>query len=207
MVEPGRRFGEKGDVMRVDVAQFRKLPLEVHAILENVPLKDVSAVDLPGGGPGQTLSDVRALISTRDLLGANPVARALFAFRLWLGRVFGWDRPRHDPPQSSFLSRVAPALQERSLVQPGTMEGGFRLLYLIEKESLAEIRNATVHAFLCAALCERPDGYRLYWAVYVKPMSWLTPLYMALIEPFRRFIVYPAMLGRIRRAWTARCKK
>jgi hypothetical protein len=27
---------------------------------------------------------------------------------------------------------------------------------------------------------------------------------MALIEPFRRFIVYPAMLGRIRRAWTAR---
>lgn len=207
MVEPGRRFGEKGDVMRVDVAQFRKLPLEVHAILENVPLKDVSAVDLPGGGPGQTLSDVRALISTRDLLGANPVARALFAFRLWLGRVFGWDRPRHDPPQSSFLSRVAPPLQERSLVQPGTMEGGFRLLYLIEKESLAEIRNATVHAFLCAALCERPDGYRLYWAVYVKPMSWLTPLYMALIEPFRRFIVYPAMLGRIRRAWTARCKK
>ena len=193
--------------MRVDVAQFRKLPLEVHAILENVPLKDVSAVDLPGGGPGQTLSDVRALISTRDLLGANPVARALFAFRLWLGRVFGWDRPRHDPPQSSFLSRVAPALQERSLVQPGTMEGGFRLLYLIEKESLAEIRNATVHAFLCAALCERPDGYRLYWAVYVKLMSWLTPLYMALIEPFRRFIVYPAMLGRIRRAWTARCKK
>jgi len=193
--------------MRVDVAQFRKLPLEVHAILENVPLKDVSAVDLPGGGPGQTLSDVRALISTRDLLGANPVARALFAFRLWLGRVFGWDRPRHDPPQSSFLSRVAPALQERSLVQPGTMEGGFRLLYLIEKESLAEIRNATVHAFLCAALCERPDGYRLYWAVYVKPMSWLTPLYMALIEPFRRFIVYQAMLGRIRRAWTARCKK
>jgi len=193
--------------MRVDVAQFRKLPLEVHAILENVPLKDVSAVDLPGGGPGQTLSDVRALISTGDLLGANPVARALFAFRLWLGRVFGWDRPRHDPPQSSFLSRVAPPLQERSLVQPGTMEGGFRLLYLIEKESLAEIRNATVHAFLCAALCERPDGYRLYWAVYVKPMSWLTPLYMALIEPFRRFIVYPAMLGRIRRAWTARCKK
>jgi hypothetical protein len=38
----------------------------------------------------------------------------------------------------------------------------------------------------------------------VKPSSWLTPVYMALIEPFRRFIVYPAMLGRVRRAWTAR---
>jgi hypothetical protein len=84
------------------------------------------------------------------------------------------------------------------------MELGFRLLYLLGRESLAEIRNATVHAFLCAALYERPSGYRLYWAVYVKPVSWLTPMYMALIEPFRRFIVYPAMLGRIRRAWTAR---
>jgi hypothetical protein len=90
------------------------------------------------------------------------------------------------------------------VVQPGTIEGGFRLLYLVEQESLAEIRNATVHAFLCAALRARPGGYRLYWAVYVKPSSWLTPVYMALIEPFRRFIVYPAMLGRVRRAWTAR---
>jgi hypothetical protein len=47
-------------------------------------------------------------------------------------------------------------------------------------------------------------GYRLYWAVYVKPASWLTPVYMALIEPFRRLIVYPAMLARVRRAWIAR---
>jgi Protein of unknown function (DUF2867) len=190
--------------VRVDAAQFRMLPLEVHAILADVPPRDVTAVDLPGGGPGRTLSDVRALISTGDLLSASPLARALFALRLWLGRVFGWDRPQHAPPQMSYLPRVPPTLQARSLVQPGTMERGFRLLYLIEHESLAEIRNATVHAFLCAALCERPGGYRLHWAVYVKPSSWLTPVYMALIEPFRRFIVYPAMLGRVRRAWTAR---
>jgi hypothetical protein len=84
------------------------------------------------------------------------------------------------------------------------MERGFRLLYVVGHESLAEIHNATVHAFLCSALFERPGGYRLYWTVYVKPTSWLTPVYMALIEPFRRFIVYPAMLGRVRRAWIAR---
>lgn len=190
--------------MRIDVEPFRMLPLEVHTILEGVPLQDVSAVDLPGGGPGRTLGDVRALISSGDLLSANPLARALFAFRVWLGRVLGWDRPRHDPPQTSYLSRVPAALRTRSMVQPGTTEGGFRLLYLVEQESLAEIRNATVHAFLCAVLREHAGGYRLYWAVYVKPLSWLTPVYMALIEPFRRFIVYPAMLGRIRRAWIAR---
>lgn len=193
--------------MRVDVEQFRVLPLEVHAILEDVPLQDVSAVDLPGGDPGRTLGDVRALISSGDLLGANPLARALFAFRVWLGRIFGWDRPRHDPPETSYLSRVPVQLRARSAVHPGTIERGFRLLYLVEQESLAEIRNATVHAFLCAVLREHPGGYRLYWAVYVKPSSWLTPVYMALIEPFRRFIVYPAMLGRVRRAWIDRYRQ
>ena len=190
--------------MRVDVGQFRRLPLEVHAILEDLPPRDVTAIDLPGGGPGRTLGDVRALIATGDLLRATPLVRALFGLRLCFGRLFGWDRPRHDPPKMSYISRVPTALQTRSLVRPGTMEGGFRLLYLVEQESLAEIRNATVHAFLSAALVESPSGYRLYWAVYVKPRSWLTPVYMALIEPFRRFIVYPAMLGRVRRAWTSR---
>jgi hypothetical protein len=46
----------------------------------------------------------------------------------------------------------------------------------------------------------------LYWAVYVKPVSWLTPVYMAVIEPFRRFVVYPAILRQIRRAWVAAYK-
>jgi Protein of unknown function (DUF2867) len=189
---------------RVPLAEFRALPLEVHALLQDVPLQDVSAIDLPGGGPSRTLSDIRALIPSGDLLRANPVTHALFGLRLWLGRVFGWDRPELDGAETSYLPRVSKALRARSSVAPGTMEGGFRLLYLLGGESLAEIRNATVHAFLCAALRPSPDGYRLYWGIYVKPTSWLTPIYMALIEPFRRFLVYPAMFARLRRAWIAR---
>jgi hypothetical protein len=46
------------------------------------------------------------------------------------------------------------------------------------------------------------SGYRLYWGVYVIPVSWLTRPYLLAIEPFRR-ILYPAMLRRIRRAWLA----
>jgi hypothetical protein len=61
-----------------------------------------------------------------------------------------------------------------------------------------------VHGFLAFALEELPAGYRLYWAVYVKPTSPLTPVYLALIEPFRRFIVYPSLLRRVRKAWMAR---
>jgi hypothetical protein len=190
--------------LRVPAADFQALPLEAHALLEGVPLQDVTAIDLPGGGPGRTLGDVRALIPMSGLVRANPVARGLFGLRLWLGRVFGWDSPRHDRAETSYLPRVSKTLRARSAVPPGTMEEGFRLLYLLEQESLAEIRNATVHAFLCAALRPTEGGYRLYWGIYVRPTSRLTPLYMALIEPFRRFLVYPAMFGRLRRAWIAR---
>jgi hypothetical protein len=40
--------------------------------------------------------------------------------------------------------------------------------------------------------------------LYVLPVSWLTRPYLIAIESFRRFILYPAMLRRIRRAWLAR---
>jgi len=189
---------------RVPAAEFRALPLEAHAILRDVPLRDVSAIDLPGGGVGRTLSDLRALVPQDGLMRANPVTRALFGLRFWLGRVLGWDRPELDRAETSYLPRVSEALRARSAALPGTMEGGFRLLYLLGEESLSEIRNATVHAFLCAALRPGPDGYRLYWAIYVASTSRLTPVYMALIEPFRRFLVYPAIFARLRRAWLAR---
>jgi Protein of unknown function (DUF2867) len=189
---------------RVTPSEFRALPLEVHSILEDVPLQDVTAIDLPGGGSGRTIGDVRAVLPAGGLLTANPLARALFGLRLWLGRLFGWDRPEHDRIETSYLTRVSEAVRARSAAPPGTMEGGFRLLYLLGQESLSEIRNATVHAFLCSALRAESGGYRLYWGIYVKPVSRLTPFYMALIEPFRRFIVYPAIFRRIRRAWIER---
>jgi hypothetical protein len=38
----------------------------------------------------------------------------------------------------------------------------------------------------------------------VRKTSWLTPLYMALIEPFRRFIVYPSLFRRVHDSWRTR---
>jgi hypothetical protein len=188
----------------VDPAEFRSLPLEAHALLHDVPLHDVTVIELPGGGAGRTLADVRALIPAGGLPAATPVTRALFALRWWLGRLFGWDRARHDDPAASYGPRVSEELRARSTVAPGTSEGGFRLLYLLGRESLSEIRNGTVHAFLCAALREQTSGYRLYFGIYVKPVSRFTSVYMALIEPFRRFVVYPAMFSKLHRAWVAR---
>ena len=52
------------------------------------------------------------------------------------------------------------------------------------------------------ALVERPSGYRLYWAIYVRPVGRLTGWYMRLIDPFRRLMIYPAVLRRIRAGWS-----
>lgn len=201
------------DHMRCDPAEFRALPLEVHALLADVPLRDVTAIDLPGGGPSRTIADVRALLPERGAgQTGNWLTRALFMLRFGLGRLFGWDRP--EPPEVeawvSFRRRLSPDLVMRSQVAPGTPDGFFRVMYVLEREMLVEARNATVHAFLASVLVPRAEagagvgGYRLYWAVYVKPVSRFTSLYMAAIEPFRRFIVYPSILRRIERAWAAK---
>src|SRR5262249_48726048 len=49
--------------MRVPREQFRRLSLAVHGLLRDVPLHDVTAVDLPGGGAGRTITDMRALMA------------------------------------------------------------------------------------------------------------------------------------------------
>jgi len=189
--------------VRADSEAFRRLPLEVHAFLRDVPLHDVSAVDLPGGPPDASLADVRALGTENLLVSAGTLTRLLFGLRFFLGKVFRWDPPGPgpDPAPTSYVHRLSPEIRQRSLVPPGTRDGQFRFVYALVHEALSEIINATAHAFLCSALVPIDGGYRLYWAIYVKPVSRWTRLYMALIDPFRRYIVYPSLLGHVRRAW------
>lgn len=191
-------------MVRVDPQEFSNLPLEVHSILRDVSLRDVSAIDLPGGGAGRTIADVQFLIAEAGVMNANAAVRALFELRRILGAIFRWDSaPPGKQPAGSYIDRLPDELRARSDVAPGTPDGMFRVLYRLDREVLVEIQNATVHAFLCSVLQPRGQDYRLLWAVYVKPTSWLTPVYMTAIEPFRRFIVYPSILARIRKAWIA----
>ncbi len=187
--------------MRVPAAEFRALDLEVHAFLADVSLQDVSAIDLPGGGPDRTISDVRALLFRDGALTEAIAVRILFSLRLWLGRLFGWDRAVHEHAEDSYVKSLSDDQRDRSIADPGITDGPFRLLYLFPKEVLGEVRNATVHAFSCMTIHRTASGYRFYWAIYVKSVSRFTPVYMALIEPFRRFVVYPAILRRLRASW------
>jgi hypothetical protein len=192
--------------MRIDVAEWNALDLEAHDLLKDVPLQDVSAIDLPGGGTGRSLEDLRQLLDFEGAGSGGAVVRSLFALRGALGRLFGWDRepPAEAERADSDASRIGDALRQRSLRPPGTRDGPFELLYQLETEMLSEARNATVHAFSCMVLREVEGGHRFYWGVYVAPVSRFTPLYMAAIEPFRRFIVYPSLLRRLRGRWVER---
>lgn len=184
--------------MRIAPGEYLSLNLRAHEIMRGVPLYDVSAIDLPAGGSGRTVADVRALESTTR---PSLLAVALFGVRFFLGKLFRWDR-RTTPPEDLFLSRLSDGDRRNSEVVPGTRDGYFFILYQFPNESVRETINATVHGFVATVLVPREGGYRLYWAIYVIPVSWLTRPYLMLIEPFRR-ILYPAMLRRIRRAWIA----
>jgi Protein of unknown function (DUF2867) len=172
------------------------LTLRVHEFLRDVPLYDVSVVDLSGGGPGRSVADVRALDASA---APSRIATVLYGVRRFLGRVFGWDRGSMRP-EDSYLSRLSEGDRRDSEIAPGTPAGAFLLLYQFPGEALIETRNATVHGWVCTALARRGTGYRLYLGVYVLPVSWLTRPYLMVIEPFR-CILYPAMLRRIQRAW------
>jgi Protein of unknown function (DUF2867) len=193
---------------QISPTEFYALPLRVHTFLADVPLHDVWAVDLATHRDGVTLSEFlrRAGQGGCDTADAEinrlpPVARALFRLRFFLGHIFRLEAEPKDALVASFGSRLTAEDRARSLVVSGTPEGLFRVVYRFENEQLLEIQNRTVHAAALSALVERADSYRFYFAVYVRQRTWITPFYMGLIDPFRKWIIYPALLKRIRATW------
>jgi len=187
--------------MQIDPGEYCALELRAHALLAGVPLHDVWAVDLPGRGGEQPMLELRALLSGVALTRIDPAVRLLFALRRVIGRLSPADRVPPRAAESSFAGRLSEVDRAATLVAPGSREGIFRLLYVFPEEAAAEVHNATVHAFSVHALRERPGGHRLYWAIYVQPVGAVTAWYMRLIDPFRRRIIYPAILRHLRDRW------
>ena len=188
---------------RATVEEYRRLTLRAHSLLADVPVHDVWRVELPGDDPSRTMRDVRSVFeAARSPQGLNRPVRALFALRGLVGRLFRWDEPLSEPKDWSFRTRLTEDDRRDSIVEAGTLDGPFSVLYVHSREAVSEVRNATVHAFLVWALEPVPDGYRLYWAIHVLPVSGWTKPYLALIDPFRRWLVYPALLSRIHETWS-----
>jgi Protein of unknown function (DUF2867) len=181
--------------------EFDRLPLRVHDFLAGVPLHDVWAIDLPRMRSGITLDEfLRA--SGAHPFTPSPVVRALLSIRLFVGRLLGWDREPDARGRETFATRLTPADLSKSLAPAGTREGLFRIVYRFENEQLLELINRTAHAAALSALVETANAYRFYFGVYVRRVGRVTPIYMALIDPFRKLIVYPSLLRSVRTTWS-----
>ena len=191
--------------MRITRDEFQHKPLRGRALLTDVPLHDVWTMDLRGGGEGRTLEDFGALLWYERAETIGSVVGWLFRVRLTLGRWLGWDDERHRAPSSSYVHRLTAEDRATSLDEPGGISGVMgvptKVVYAFENEELHEITNFTGHHLLLMSMERASQGYTVYLAVYTKKTSWFTPLYMALIDPFRRILVYPALIRKLERAW------
>ena len=175
--------------MRISNAEFLKKSLRVHSFLNDVPLHDAWVFRLKRGGEERTLDDFQALFS-EVMSSTNLIVKGLFKLRFAIGSLFGWDDSNQQIPSASYIHRLNPDDKASSLRKPGSRTmGPFHQIYAFENETLEEVINKTVHAFSAMAMEPREDVYRLYWAIYVKRVNRFTPVYMTLIDPFRRLSI------------------
>jgi len=185
---------------QISTQEFARLPLRVHDFLVGVPLHDVWAIELTHTRSGITLDEFSRTANTR-MCALPPVARSLLDVRLFVGQLLGWDREPAATAWETFATRLTAADRSKSLAPAGTCEGLFRVVYRFENEQLLEIINRTAHVAALTALVETANAYRFYFGVYVRNVSRFTPIYMALIDPFRRLVVYPSLLNTVRAKW------
>jgi hypothetical protein len=185
---------------QVSIQEFERLPLRVHTFLAGVPLHDVWFVDLPRWRAGVTLDDFLRTASN-CLFTPSSLVRMLLGIRLFVGRLFGWDHEPGSTAAKTFATRLTDTDHSRSLAVAGTRDGFFRVVYRFENEQLVELINRTVHAAALSTLVETATVYRFYLGVYVRSVTRFTPFYMALIDPFRKMIIYPSLLRSVRARW------
>jgi hypothetical protein len=191
--------------MRLPNTAHTSRPWRIHELTPDFRLEDVWALPTPGGA-GDFPRLVELMTAGDPSRGSSRAARALFALRWKVGELFGWDGP-----DSGLGSRV-PTLRDRLPADLRDAPSGpdidalpFSPLYLLDDEYAAEVANRTVHGVMHIGwVPDESGGYRGQMAVLVRPNGLLGTAYMAAIAPFRYLIVYPAMMGKIERAWRAR---
>src|SRR5207244_11425464 len=134
--------------------------------------------------------------------------RGLLWLRYRLGSLFDWDQiedlPIPGTTETTLRGRVPAGLSDGT-EQPDLSATSFKALYRTDGEWAAELSNRTVHTVMHLAWIEQGAGrYRGQMGVYVKPRGRAGEGYMALIAPFRRHVVYPALIRQIGRSWNAR---
>ena len=191
--------------MRLTTAHHRQRDWLVHGLLDDFDLDEVWSYPIvadPARGEDFAYFCAMAKQTSDQPGGATGF---LFKLRLFLGRVFGWDKEEALPIPGATETSIADRLPQDRRLAPGDEETdsfGFKLVYALDNERLVELSNSTVHAALHMGWVTHDDGTAgAELAVYWKPRGWFGRLYMALITPFRVFIVYPALMRKVATDW------
>jgi hypothetical protein len=186
----------------------------IREIASDFTLEDVW--ELPAQGGIEDFQDLIELTASSDPANADSLpARALWRLRDRLG---GWlDLGSISAPADGAGELPIPGGGETSLAGrlPADLRGTaastdfgslpFVPLYRTDVEFAAEVSNRTVHGVMHLAWVEQGEGlYQAQMAVYVKPRGLFGKGYMALIKPFRHWIVYPALTRQTERMWNSR---
>jgi hypothetical protein len=202
--------------MRIPNAEHELGGWRIRAIAPDFTVEDVWALPVHGGA-----EDFHTLIE--QFVSSDPTnvqslpTRILWRVRDLLGRCFRLGRISVPVDGDADAGKLPiPGTNETSLADrlPDDLRGTaadlsfeslpFVPLYRTDDEFAAEISNQTVHGVLHLAWVHEGGGrYQGQMAVYVKPRGLLGRGYMALITPFRHWVVYPALMRQIERTWDA----
>ncbi len=191
--------------MRLPNTAHTSRPWRIHEVAPDFQVEDVWALPTPGG-PDELPRLVSQIVSGDFPEGAPLVVRFLWEARWKIGALFGWDRGDAGVGARvmSLRDRLPRDLRDAP-AGPDFGEFPFTSVYQLENEFAAEMANRTVHTVMHIGwVPDGTGGYRGQMAVLVKPNGLLGTGYMAAITPFRRLIVYPAVLRQIERNWRAR---
>ncbi len=186
--------------LRVSAEEFESRDFRVNSLLAHVPIHDVWAIELRGR-PRPTLDQLATAFKSGSPVQTTPAMAGLSAVRTAVGMVLGWEDPRWDDAGASFLHLLEEGDRRRSTAEPGTTLGIWRVLYAFPREAVVETLNGTVHLAVAATIGEGPAGTRLFLSFHVQEVNWTTRWYMRLIDPARRFFVYPSLLRQFAHTW------
>jgi len=200
-------------------------PWKVHKIAKDFKLLDVWEFPiLADKSKNQDLSLFLKIIQDRQKYDLKKgisfpllITGFLVVLRNFMGKIFFIDKDVNTLPipgckEISLRERLSREDQKENLAEPeikgDEKERGFRIVYRYENESLWELSNNMVHALMHFGWVHKYDDYfTAQLAVYAKTRGWWGNVYMKLIMPFRRHIVYPAMMDYVKAKWEAYCKK
>ena len=207
--------------MRLPNAVHESHPWRIREIAPDFMLEDVWALPAHGGAQDfQTLLEIiTSGLNDPDNWESLPTC-VLWRFRDRLGSWSGLGRisvPIDSGQDDAAGNLPIPRTNETSLSERLPVDlcntaadlhfdsVPFAPLYRTDVEFAAELSNRTVHSVMHLAWVDQGEGrYQGQMAVYVKPRGLLGKVYMALIKPFRYWVVYPAMMREIEQAWNRR---